>query len=78
VLDPGSGDLTGRTEPLKMDTIVLKGLASFGLTRVELRGAGLGDEAIDRLYRGLYVYTIGFFDIMQVQIHKCMHILNCV
>lgn len=66
VLDPGSADLTGRTEPLKYDTVILKGLASFGLTRPELRNAGLSDPAIDRVYRGLYVYTIGFFDVMQV------------
>lgn len=45
----------------------MKGLASFGLTRVELLGAGLSSPAIDRLYRGLYVYTIGFFDVMQVR-----------
>ncbi len=71
VLDPASGDLTGKTEPLKYDQIVLKGLASFGLTRVELRGAGLRDESIDRLYRCLYVYTVGFFDVMQV--HQSVH-----
>uniref|UniRef100_A0A7R9YWS5 Flagellar associated protein n=1 Tax=Chlamydomonas euryale TaxID=1486919 RepID=A0A7R9YWS5_9CHLO len=65
VLDPGGMDMTGRTEPLKMDASVLKGLTQFGLTRVELRGTGLSDALIDRLYRGLYVYTVGFFDIMQ-------------
>ena len=51
VLDPGGGDLSGRTEPLKMDVTVLKGLASFGLTRPELLGAGLSSESVDRVYR---------------------------
>lgn len=45
----------------------MQGLASYGLTRVELLGAGLSNEAIDRLYRCMYVYTVGFFDVMQVQ-----------
>jgi hypothetical protein len=45
----------------------LQGLGTFGLTRVELVGAGLSHAAVDRLYRGLYVYTIGFFDVMQVR-----------
>ncbi len=67
VLDPGSMDLSGRTESLKIDPLSLRGLTQFGLTRVELRGAGLSDASVDRLYRGLYVYTIGFFDMMQVR-----------
>lgn len=45
----------------------LQGLASYGLTRVELLGAGLSNEGIDRLYRCMYVYTVGFFDVMQVR-----------
>lgn len=65
VLDPGSGDPTGRTEPSKRDVSALKGLAAFGLTRTELQGAGLSSEAVDRVYRSLYVYTVGFFDVMQ-------------
>lgn len=40
-------------------------LQTFGLTRPELLSAGLGSEAVDRIYRCLYVYTIGFFDVMQ-------------
>ena len=70
VLEPRGqrGDLRGRTEPThqRMDPALMRGLTEYGLTRLELRGAGLGEDAIDRLYRGLYVYTIGFFDLMQV------------
>ncbi|KAG2435063.1 hypothetical protein HYH02_012060 [Chlamydomonas schloesseri] len=60
----GSGG-GGLGDPLKMDASALKGLASYGLTRVELLGAGLSNEGIDRLYRCMYVYTVGFFDVMQ-------------
>ncbi|GLI59921.1 hypothetical protein VaNZ11_001968 [Volvox africanus] len=61
----GLGGTPGLGDPLKMDASALKGLASYGLTRVELLGAGLPNEAIDRLYRCMYVYTVGFFDVMQ-------------
>ncbi|KAG2483752.1 hypothetical protein HYH03_017407 [Edaphochlamys debaryana] len=56
---------TNLGDPLKLDPSALKGLASYGLTRVELLGAGLSNDAIDRLYRCMYVYTVGFFDVMQ-------------
>ncbi|EFJ47417.1 hypothetical protein VOLCADRAFT_92103 [Volvox carteri f. nagariensis] len=59
------GGPQGLGDPLKVDASALKGLASYGLTRVELLGAGLSNEAIDRLYRCMYVYTVGFFDVMQ-------------
>lgn len=43
------------------------GLARFGLARGELvTGAGLRNETVDRLYRSLYVYSLGIFDTMQV------------
>jgi len=71
VLEPRGhrGAPGGRPEPptlQRMDPALMRGLTEYGLTRPELRGAGLGEDAIDRLYRGLYVYTIGFFDLMQV------------
>ena len=44
----------------------MQGLPAFGLTRPELQNAGLSNEAVDRVYRAMYVYTIGFFDAMQV------------
>jgi len=65
VLDPTNTELSGNTEPQQVNVAMLKGLARFGLTRTELSGAGLTNEAIDRVYRCLYVYTIGFFDVMQ-------------
>ncbi|GLC48337.1 hypothetical protein PLESTB_000085100 [Pleodorina starrii] len=61
----GLGAAHGLGDPLKVDPSALKGLATYGLTRVELLGAGLSNEAIDRLYRCMYVYTVGFFDVMQ-------------
>lgn len=44
-----------------------KGLLKHGLTKAELAHAGLGAEAVDRLYRTLYVYSVGLFDTLQVR-----------
>lgn len=63
-----------------MDASSLRGLATYGLTRAELLNAGLPDGAIDRLYRGMYVYTVGFFDIMQVRLQDSdisLHMIVC-
>jgi hypothetical protein len=51
---------------LKADPVTKTGLVSFGMSREALASAGLNQAAIDRLYRGLYVYTVGFSDMMQV------------
>jgi hypothetical protein len=42
------------------------GLAKFGLAPPELARAGLSDPSIRRLYKGLYVYSMGLFDLLQV------------
>ena len=44
----------------------LTGLSSFGLTRRQLQSAGLTAAGVDKLYRSLYVYTVGFHDTLQV------------
>ncbi len=45
----------------------MQGLARFGLSRGDLAAGGLDDDDIDRLYRAMYVYSVGFFDTMQVR-----------
>lgn len=44
-----------------------KGLVSFGMDRVTLIGAGLSDAAVSRLFRGMYVYSVGFSDMLRVR-----------
>eukprot|EP00201_Polytomella_parva_P023307 CAMPEP_0175045938 /NCGR_PEP_ID=MMETSP0052_2-20121109/4740_1 /TAXON_ID=51329 ORGANISM="Polytomella parva, Strain SAG 63-3" /NCGR_SAMPLE_ID=MMETSP0052_2 /ASSEMBLY_ACC=CAM_ASM_000194 /LENGTH=1610 /DNA_ID=CAMNT_0016309603 /DNA_START=156 /DNA_END=4985 /DNA_ORIENTATION=+ len=68
---PVPGLPPGLEDPLKLQEGALKGLTSHGLTRVELINAGLSNESIDRLYRCMYVYTIGFFDVMQDILGHC-------
>jgi hypothetical protein len=42
------------------------GLLTFGVQRQQLREAGLSDVHIDRLHRALYVYSVGFADMLKV------------
>lgn len=46
-----------------------QGLHTYGIDRVQLRKAGLSDMQVDRLHRSLYVYSVGFGDMLQV----CMY-----
>eukprot|EP00892_Ulva_mutabilis_P002273 jgi/Ulvmu1/12046/UM083_0059.1 len=42
-----------------------RGLRAFGISRKELQCAGLSDASIDRLHRALYVYSVGFSDMLK-------------
>lgn len=44
------------------------GLRTFGIDREALQGAGVPGGAVDRLYRGMYVYSVGFSDLLRVRI----------
>lgn len=49
--------------------VLLKGekrsaMASIGIDRVALFTAKVGHEEIDRLYRGLFVYSFGFYELI--------------
>lgn len=47
--------------------IAKKGLIAFGVDRDALVRAGLANAAVDRIYRGMYVYTVGFSDLLRVR-----------
>lgn len=41
------------------------GVARLGVAHEQLRNAGLAEQDIDRLYRALYVYSVGFHEMVQ-------------
>lgn len=43
-----------------------RGLQAHGVARSQLKEAGLTDMLVDRLHRSLYVYSVGFGDMLQV------------
>ena len=44
---------------------VSSGLRRFGLSRAELVDRGISGAQVDRLYRSIYVYTVGFHDLLR-------------
>ncbi|GMH37222.1 hypothetical protein BSKO_05095 [Bryopsis sp. KO-2023] len=61
---------------LKCNVKAMTGALQHGIGRPQLGSAGLSDDDVNRLYRGLYVYSVGFFDLLQsgyldlVDLHK--------
>jgi hypothetical protein len=41
------------------------GLTTYGISRDDLKKDGLSPPTIERIYRALYVYTVGFHDTMR-------------
>ena len=37
----------------------------YGIDRVLLHNSGISDEEIDRIYRSLFVYSVGFFELLK-------------
>ncbi len=50
---------------MRADTQDSSGVRRLGVAQEQLRKAGLADKDIDRLYRALYVYTVGFHEMVQ-------------
>lgn len=40
-------------------------LQRYSIDRMDLRAAGVDNNDIDRIYRGLFVYSIGFYEMLQ-------------
>ena len=60
------GDPTkGLTQEIQGEEQRLGGTARLGVAREQLRKAGLGGSDVDRLYRALYVYSVGFHEMVQ-------------
>ena len=58
-------------ELLQQGAAGLRGLQNFGLTRDDLKKRGLSSKSIERVYRSMYVYTIGFHDILKDVFSHC-------
>ena len=42
-----------------------KPLNRFGVDRMTLNKAGITNESIDRIYRSLFVYSVGFYEMLK-------------
>ncbi|CDW78838.1 UNKNOWN [Stylonychia lemnae] len=48
-----------------------KPLNRFNVDRITLSKAGVTNEQIDRIYRSLFVYSVGFYEMLKNAIGKC-------
>ena len=61
-----SAGADSETDPALLVTgQVSNGLKRFGLSRAELVERGISGAQVDRLYRSIYVYTVGFHDLLR-------------
>ena len=39
-------------------------IARYQIDRLGLNNCGVSNESVDRIYRGLFVYSIGFYEML--------------
>jgi len=40
-------------------------ITRYGIDRITLKNAGVNAEMVDRIYRGLFVYSVGSFELLK-------------
>lgn len=63
-------------EHLDIPSVILKPknkvpLTRYGIDRIVLTSAGLSPDMVDRIYRSLFVYSVGFFELLKQQMINC-------
>lgn len=43
-------------------------ISRYGIDRISLTNEGIPNETVDRLFRALFVYSVGFYELIK----KCM------
>lgn len=73
VIETWINETLGDAEHLEIPGVVMKPthklpIVRYQIDRVFLVNSGVNIEQIDRIYRGLFVYSIGFYEMIQ----KCL------
>lgn len=63
-------------EHLDIPSVILKPknkvpLTRYGIDRINLTAAGVAGDGVDRIYRSLFVYSVGFFELLKQQMSNC-------
>lgn len=63
-------------EHLDIPSVILKPknkvpLTRYGIDRITLTAAGISATLVDRIYRSLFVYSVGFFELLKQQMTNC-------
>lgn len=70
ILETWINDTLVDAEHLDIPGIMLKPahknpISRYGIDRITLNKAGIPNDTVDRIYRALFVYSIGFFELMK-------------
>jgi hypothetical protein len=62
-------DILKEAEHLDIPGIILKPahknpITRYGIDRMDLTNAGVPNEMVDRIYRCMYVYSVGFYNMI--------------
>lgn len=73
VIETWINDTLLDAEHLDIPGVILKPehknpIARYQIDRLGLNNCGVSNESVDRIYRGLFVYSIGFYEMLQ----KCL------
>ena len=73
VLETWINETLQDAEHLDIPGVILKPehknpISRYGIDRLELSKAGIPNDMIDRLYRALFVYSVGFYELIK----KCL------
>ena len=73
VLETWINETLEDAEHLDIPGVILKSehknpVARYGIARKDLMDSGLSDEMVDRVYRALFVYSVGFYELVE----KCL------
>lgn len=73
VLETWINETLQDAEHLDIPGVILKPesqnpMARYGIERMSLNDAGLTNEFVDRIYRALFVYSVGFYELIK----KCL------
>ena len=52
-------------------TAATKAITRYGLDRIELTNAGIPNDEVDKLYRSLFVYSVGFYGMVREMGERC-------
>lgn len=74
VIESWINDTLLDAEHLDIPGVVLKPehknpISRYGIDRLSLTNAGIPSDQVDRIYRGLFVYSIGYYEMLQ----RCLH-----
>lgn len=81
MLEQWLNDTLREAEELKVPGVYIKAdyknpIARYGIDRMALTNSGIPNEGVNHLYRSLYVYSLGFYNLVKEILDKSFKLQN--